>query len=70
MERIATARITLSELPARTRRLSDVELHDVFGGCLGHGRGCANNSDCCSGVCDVSGGYTEVLWVAKFGSCS
>jgi hypothetical protein len=51
-------RITLDELPLRARKLSECELTNVFGGCIGPLGHCSNYCDCCSMACDptYSGG--------------
>ena len=44
-------RITLDELPLRARKLSEGELTNVFGGCIGPWTiGCQANSECCPGL--------------------
>jgi len=44
-------RISLSDLPARARQLTDAQLQNVFGGCEGYGMTCRGDLDCCSGNC-------------------
>jgi hypothetical protein len=43
-------RISLSDLPARSRGLSGSELERVFGGCRESGA-CQRNEECCRRVC-------------------
>lgn len=42
-------RITTEELPLRPRSLSPGEVSGVFGGCVGFGWPCVQQSDCCAG---------------------
>jgi hypothetical protein len=41
------ARIDLTNLPVRPRRLKSEELQQVFGGCFSTGNLCGVDSDCC-----------------------
>lgn len=47
--RVVTTRITLQDLPPRTRTLSDQESSTLFGGCAGSCYPCTNDKDCCPG---------------------
>jgi hypothetical protein len=45
---MASAKITMSELPLRAQRLSDGDIANVFGGCIGvYKCKCSKDSDCC-----------------------
>jgi hypothetical protein len=39
--------IAIGALPPRPRRLSEREISDIFGGCVGKGWKCDDDCDCC-----------------------
>jgi hypothetical protein len=43
-------RITLGNLPLRSRPLGEKELAEVFGGCIGSGVACGPSCQCCAGL--------------------
>jgi hypothetical protein len=44
-------KITISDLPARPRPLTESELVSVFGGCKTSNASCSTHSSCCSNLC-------------------
>jgi hypothetical protein len=58
-------RISLSDLPTRSRPLSDAELTDVFGGCQQHLLPCTHSRECCSLRCTPFGPYAVLTCISK-----